>query len=131
MTESPFIPGARVAVGDKFADSVTEGFVDKAYKGGNFTLRGSKQQWRPWCTRGSAGPRWSAMETGSGWARRRLDIWDATTDKEISEKVEAHKARLKWRDLRSKLEAVKEPTLELCDAIEAALAITRPQEKTQ
>lgn len=124
MSESPFIPGARVAVSERWGDGVTEAFVDKTYKGGNFTLRGSKQQWRPWKSTWSSGPRWSATETGSSYNRGRLDIWDAAADKEITERIEAHKAKIRWRKLISKVEAVQDPTAALCDAVEAALALS-------
>lgn len=129
MSENPFIPGARVAVGEKYGDGVTEGFVEKVHKSGRFTLKGSAQQWKPWKSTWSSGPRWSATETGTGWGRRSLDIWDDETDKEITARIDAHKARLKWRDLRSKLSNVREPTVALCDAVEAALALTRPERK--
>ena len=134
-TEHPFVPGARVAVSEKYSDNrlltkksaayVTESFVEKVYKSGNFTLRGSKQQWSPWqSTWGDK--RWSAIETGSGYHRRRLDLWDETTDREIKDKIDEQNVKRRWRDIRSKIDNTKEPTAALCDAVEAALALSRP-----
>ncbi|MET4289210.1 hypothetical protein [Bradyrhizobium sp. LA6.12] len=124
-TEHPFAPGARVAVSEKYTDNVAENFVDKVYKSGNFTLRGSKQQWSPWQSTWSD-KRWSAMETGSGFHRRRLDLWDDATDQELKEKIEAQNVKKRWRDIRSKIDNIKEPTAALCDAVEAALSLPRP-----
>lgn len=123
MTEdtNPFVPDARVAVFERYGDGVTEAFVDKAYKSGNFTLRGSKQQWRPWSY--GYDNRWRASETGHGWNRRSLEIWDETTDKELAAKFEAAKAKARWQDLCRKVGSVKNPTAAMCDAVEAALAL--------
>ena len=120
-TASPFVPGARVAVTERFGNAMTEAFVEKVYKSGNFTLRGSNQQWKPWKSTWSNEPRWSAVETGSGYSRRRLDLWDETTDAEITEKIETERTRQRWRALRVKIEAVRNPTPAFCDALEAAL----------
>lgn len=122
MADSPFISGARVAVTDYHGDGAREDFVEKAYKNGNFTLRGSKQQWKPWNS-SFGNQKWSARQTGDGQrlSRRRLTIWDEDTDKEIVARVEATKARERWRSVRAKLDAVKEPTLALCEAVETAL----------
>ncbi len=122
MSDSPFIPGARVAVGERYGDEVTEGFVDKVYENGNFTLRGDKQQWRGYQSSFSD-RRWSALETRGGYQRRRLDLWDAETDKDIREKMDARRSRIRWQRIKLKIDATKEPTPALCDAIEAALAI--------
>ena len=121
MTDHPFVPGARVAVRNLYSDRVIENFVDKVYKTGNFTLRGSSQQWKPW--QNSYGQRtWAASETGSGrWSGSRLDLWDETTDAKISADIEASKARHRWNDLRRKVERIREPDNVLCDAIEVAL----------
>lgn len=128
MRESPFIPGARVAVGERFGDEVTEGFVDKVYKNGNFTLRGSKQQWKGWKNSFSDG-RWSALETTTGYGRRRLDLWDDETDKEIREKIAKRRSRLRMRQIMQKLEAIKDPTPTLCDALEASLSLMPREQK--
>lgn len=121
-TQHPFVPGARVAVRERYGNDITEGFVDKAYKSGRFTLRGSSQQWRPWQTH--LGDRtWSATETGSGWGRRSLDIWDESTHTEICAQIDAKRARNRWGNIRRKIEGVRDPTNALCDAIEAALSL--------
>jgi hypothetical protein len=120
MAEHPFVPGARVAVSIRFSDEVRESFVDKVYKSGNFTLRGSNQQWRPWCSDWSD-KRWHATATGSGWDRGSLQLWDETTDAEISARVAATNLKNRWRAIRQKVDNLKTPTIELCDAIETAL----------
>jgi hypothetical protein len=122
MTEHPFRPGARVAVSERYSDEVSEAFVEKVYKTGNFTLRGSKKQWRPWQYNWGDTSRWSATETGSGWSRGRLDLWDETTDAELSAKIAEKHLKTRWREIKGKLDAVKHPTPTLCDAIEAALS---------
>lgn len=121
-TESPFVPGARVAISQRHSDDVQEGFVEKQYKTGRFTVRGSNQQWRPW--RGSYdGGTWSATETGESWYRRSLKIWDPTTDKEISEQVAISNRRRRWVELRFRFEKVKLDDLTdvMLDAIDSAL----------
>ena len=110
-----------MAVSGRYGSGVTEAFVDKVYKNGRFTLRGSKQQWRPWSHAWSDTTRWSATETGSGWSRQRLDLWDETTDKELSELLEAERTKTRWRDLQAKVHDIRHPTAALCDAIESAL----------
>ena len=128
-TDHPFVPGARVAIYDRWDNNrVTEGFVDKVYKTGNFTLCGDKQQWSPYRAGSDDRPKWRAVETSGGYSRRRLDLWDETADAEITAKVEASKARDRWRKLIVRIERVKEPTAALCDAVEAAVAILNPQE---
>lgn len=120
MTDNPFVPGARVAVYDRYGDGVREAFVEKVYKNGNFILCGSSQQWRPW--RSSYGDqRWSATETKSGYNRSRLDLWNKTTDAEITARLVAVQLKARWRCIRVGIDDVKEPTTELCDTIKAAL----------
>lgn len=121
MSDTPFIPGARVAVDDRFGSGIKESFVDKVYKNGNFTLRDSKQQWRPWHG-GYGEKRWHATATGSGWHRASLSLWDEATDRELTEKIEAQKIKLRWQKIRSKIDGMKYPTAAMCDAIETALA---------
>lgn len=121
--EHPFVPGARVAVYDRYGDGLREGFVDKVYKTGNFTLRGSNQQWRPWRP-SYGGDCWSASSTGSSsWERGRLDLWDQATDEKISKKIAATKLKERWNRLGRRLDAVKNPTAEFCDAIDQALNV--------
>lgn len=87
---SPFISGARVAVKERYGDGYAEAFVDKVYKTGNFTLRDSKQQWRPWSpSRYDADGAWTAMEAGDStiWHKRVLRIWNDSTDREIQSAI--------------------------------------------
>jgi hypothetical protein len=123
MSESPFVPGARVAVSQRYSDEITESFVEKVYKNGNFTLRGSKQQWKPWSHTWSKIQRWSASETGGDRHRKRLEFWDDATDKEIRAKLDEQAVKRRWRDIRSKIDGTKYPTAAMCDAIEAALTV--------
>jgi hypothetical protein len=127
VENSPFVPGARVAISDFHGDNYREAFVEKVYKNGNFTLRDSTRQWRPssWMPHGEDRPRWSASERGERmrFSRRNLKIWDSTTDAEITE-ARAFAARLhKRRELRDRLASI--PDAALTDAmlaqIEAAL----------
>lgn len=89
MTDSPFQPGARVAIevdgGYHAPTGYKEAFVDKAFKTGRFTLLGSKQQWRPYEPVGHWTPYWHANETGDSYRRGRLRIWDDAADAEIRE----------------------------------------------
>jgi hypothetical protein len=125
-TENPFVPGTRVAVSSRWDEDITEGFVEKVYKSGNFTLRGSKQQWRSWQQHnyGEGPGRWSAIQTGGGYTRRRLDLWDETTDTEIREKIEARQTKQRWRNIRAKIDNMREPTAAMCAALEAALTVS-------
>ncbi len=121
MSENPFVVGARVAIRTAGwgAASYREAFVEKVYKGGNFTLRGAgTQQWRP---RNSFG-RWSASKTGTDrWSRELLVIWDGNTDKEAGE-ARAHTARMaRLNRIRARLGGIDEATDAMLDAIEAAL----------
>lgn len=86
--DSPFIPGAKVAIrsdnGWRAPHNFRASIVAKAFKNGRFTLEGSTQQWRAHePARHSFGDNcWTASETGHG--RDRLRIWDASTDAEIA-----------------------------------------------
>jgi hypothetical protein len=121
--DSPFIPGARVAIKSRYVDDYTEAFVDKVHKSGNFTLKGSPQQWRPWRTAYDDEVSWSAVETGGGWSRRHLKLWDESTDAEIKEKMAATKRRQRFEEIKRRLHnmAPAEATDAMLDQIEAAL----------
>lgn len=125
MNESPFKSGARVAIYGRYSrNEVHESFVDKVYKNGNFTLRGSPQQWRP---SGLTFGRWYANETGSEWTHVHLILWDEAADAEIKEKIVEAKLKQRWRDIRFKIDRLrKHPDETVCDAIEAALALVKP-----
>ncbi len=123
--DSPFKPGARVAVRIAYSDAYIEQFVDRAYKTGNFTLKGSKQQWRPSYSKDfqTGRIRWSAYETGSGFGRRVLVLWDAHTDAELSEKIAATKRHDRWITLRQQFDRIRRDDLSdtMLDAIERAI----------
>lgn len=120
-TENPFVPGARVAIRQRWSDAVTESFVDKLYKSGNFTLRGSTQQWRPW-SNGFGERTWHATETGSRWGKSTLDIWDETTDANIQRDIAAAQLKRRWSKLQDKVRRIQEPSPSLCDQMETAVS---------
>ena len=105
--QSPFVPGARVALLHGYSGNYIERFVDKVYKTGRFTLKGDTskppQQWRPstWRVFGRGDKtEWTASRTGeTGYMRSQLKIWNEDTDKEISEKI----AQSRRRDLHSRI----------------------------
>jgi hypothetical protein len=121
IIDNPFKPGARVAISTRYTNEVHESFVEKLYKSGRFTLRGSAQQWKPYCW--GVDQAWSATETGSGYVRGHLKIWDETTDAEITSRIAEQKLRARWDKIRHRVGSVdrKNVTEEVCDAIEAAL----------
>jgi hypothetical protein len=88
VSESPFVAGARVAIevegGYHAPTGYKEAFVDKAFKTGRFTLRGSAQQWRPYEPAGYT-PYWNASQTGNHGYRMggRLRIWDDAANTEM------------------------------------------------
>lgn len=122
--QSPFVPGARVAVHDRYADGYTPGKVAKVYKTGKFILEGSTQQWKPYRHGWGDGTRaWCATETGDSWRHGSLKIWDASTDAEIRTAL-ADKARKdRWYALRKRVEAMHHDNVTdaMCDALEALL----------
>lgn len=120
---SPFIPGARVAIRDRHGDNYTEARVGKVYKSGNFTLGGSPQQWRPSSPGSYDNGRWRAHETGEGWHKRSLVIWNDATDTEIAEKNAASKRHHRWRRLRDRLAGISlnDVTDAMLDQLEAAI----------
>jgi hypothetical protein len=107
LKDSPFVPGARVAIRYGHSDNYTESFVDKVYKTGRFTLRGApKQQWRPstWRDFGDdAKTTWVAYKTNDRWSRSMLKIWDATTDTEISAALAAQARLERFDKVRTKI----------------------------
>ncbi len=123
MTDNPFVSGARVARSTRYQDGYTEQFVDKVHKSGRFTLRGSKQQWRPYRYGNMASVDWRATQTGEGWTRDSLRIWDVSTDVEINAEISAASRKRRASALRLRFERVpldqfSDPML---DAIEAVL----------
>lgn len=126
--ENPFVPGARVAVRSRYGDDMTEAFVDKVRKNGNFTLRGSTQQWRPWCN-GYGDRTWGASETCRDYSRRSLRIWDETTDAEIRSRIAATQLKTRWYKLQDKVRRIQNPSVDLCDQIETAMSAFEGREK--
>ena len=128
--ESPFIPGARVAImsSSVYHADVREAFVDKVHKSGNFTLRGSRQQWRPW------GPstyqtEWRAIETGEGYSKRKLVIWDDSTDAKIQEQKAEIKRNQRCHEIRDRVSSLSfdSVTDAMLDQIKAALPAQSPK----
>ncbi len=114
--ESPFKPGARVAIriGDRYtAYGYREDFVEKTHKTGRFTLKSNpKQQWSPHQPSG-IGPHWTAWETGDhGWnGGGYLRIWNDVNNAEITEAIRAHRRFHKYTKLRQELD--RQPFSEL------------------
>jgi hypothetical protein len=125
--KSPFVPGARVAISDFHGDNYREGFVEKVFKTGNFTLRGSAQQWRPSYFRplGEGPLRWSASQTGKHmrFSSRNLKIWNSETEAEITEHRAFMAREHKRRELCDRLSSIPDDALTdaLLAQIEAAL----------
>ena len=117
-TNLAFKPGVRVAIRDRY-HSYTEGFVDKVYKTGNFTLKGSTQQWRPRMDDRRA------TETVNGWNQRSLVIWDAENDAEISANIAHQNRKQRFEKIKDRLHrmAPSAVTDAMLDQIEAALAL--------
>lgn len=117
----PFKPGTRVAINNerygRCDPDYSEAFVEKVYKNGNFTLRGSPQQWKPWGRDGSA------HETGNHFSSRRLIIWNESTDAEISAAIAKRARERRFYELRKQIEGIKREqiTVELCDGLQMAL----------
>lgn len=130
MSESPFQPGAEVAIqvqiGWRAPYSFTRGRVAKVHKNGNFTLEGSPRQWRPYAP-STYEPFWRAGARGSGDGV--LWIVDDTTKSRISEQILRAKRYKRYSDVRYIIE--HEPfservTDDVLEKLEAAAAILRP-----
>jgi hypothetical protein len=107
--EHPFTPGTRVALKTGFSDTYVERFVEKTYKTGHFTLRSSPQRYRPSSHRfcGEGPLRWSGYPTGDNWGRTQVLLWDATTDKEISDAVALQALRDRLRRIQRRVERIR------------------------
>lgn len=127
MNDSPFVPGARVAIDYGFG-GWREDFVATVHKNGNFTLKGGgKQQWRPsspW-----SGGYWTAHRTGDGslYSRTSARIWDEAADAELKEKFAAQARKDRWRLLHNRIGKLSDDDLTdaMLDQIEAALQAER------
>lgn len=115
---SPFVPGARVAIRYGYYGEWREAFVDKVYKTGRFTLRGSSQQWRPT-------DHGRAIQTGAkGDGRGEARIWSPEIDAAIDNAARRRRLGvLRDRIARARVESFTDAML---DAIEAALPKVSP-----
>ncbi|MDB5607745.1 MAG: hypothetical protein JWP25_4645 [Bradyrhizobium sp.] len=106
--EHPFVPGARVAIEVDRSNytpiGYKEAFVDKVFKTGRFTLRDSKQQWRPY-EPAHYQPHWYASQTGDhGWrGGGRLRIWDEGADAEITYAIATHRRYQQFTELKAQI----------------------------
>jgi len=130
MNESPFQPGAEVAIqiqgGWRAPHSFRLGRVAKVHKNGNFVLEGSPQQWRPYAP-SSYEPFWHAGARGAG--NGVLWIVDDTTKPKISEQNKRAKRYNRYTNARNVIE--REPfselvTDEVLEKLESVVAIIKP-----
>lgn len=136
-SQSPFVPGARVAIytGDRYtARGYREDFVHKVGKSGRFTLRSDpKQQWRPFGPFNSK-MFWSADQTGDhGWnGGGTLRIWDASSDVEITTTIARRGRFEKFDKLKTSLARISFSDLvtdELLDQFEIVVLGIKPISK--
>lgn len=136
-SDSPFVPGARVAVRWRprwsfptFAEDV----VARVYKTGNFTLASDpKKQWRPRHSYDAGQRRWEARPAGDPYGGKTVLLWDDRTEAEV--KAAHAKASRQSRLLaaqrtieRLRVDAV---TDDMLDQIEAALAPLPARQDTE
>lgn len=104
MTDSPFVPGARIAIlGGPYPREAT---VNTVRKGGNFTIVGEgPQQWRPWQNSRGSQASWRASKTGQNtWSSRESVIfWDASTEPEILQELGKAKRFKRLRSIQDRL----------------------------
>ena len=115
--DHPFQPGARVAMTSGYSDIVSEHFVDKVYKTGHFTLKGSGQRYRP-SSHMSFGENkhvsWTARATGkSSWSRTTIKLWDEHTDKEITDAFNEQKKKDKLQDIRHRIDRLQARNIDM------------------
>jgi hypothetical protein len=132
--ESPFIPGAKVALRDdnRWSAPAWQSFeVEKKFKNGRFTLKGRDGQWNAYPPSANGygyGDRcWHAHRAGdSRYRDGTLLIWDESTDAEIKEGFAALAREGRLRQLQAKFERLKynDVTTATLDAVEAALALS-------
>ena len=100
--ETPFVPGARVALFTRPDDAdPAERFVEKVYKNGNFVLAGdtTRQQWKPFKTPYAVGE-WRAAEVRKrGFSRRTLAHWSDVVDQDITARREKARRLERIRDV--------------------------------
>lgn len=137
--QSPFVPGARVAMDVTAPGALTHykvGWVDKVYKNGNFTLKGSKQQYSAYQTGAFPGSpsRWRAQRTGRDFCNRTvLRIWDDESDAEITAAIQRRELQKRFFEAVYQIEhatfyaRITESDVALLEA--AAAAICKPKEE--
>jgi hypothetical protein len=132
--QSPFVPGARVAIytGDRHtAFGYREDYVHKVGKTGRFTLRSdTKQQWRP-CKPYSIRAFWTADQTGDhGWSGGgSLRIWDEANDAEITATIARRRRFEKFDKLKMAIGRISFSDLitdELLDQFEIVVLGVKP-----
>jgi len=134
--ESPFIPGARVALYTERSHygphGYREDFVLKSHKTGRFTLRGDpKQQWSPSRPSGDLKKYWSGTQTGNhGWnGGGSLRLWDEAADEEIKATIAKHARFKKFRKLQAEVERIQFTDLvtqEMVDQFEVVVLGIKP-----
>lgn len=132
--QSPFIPGARVAISSGYRDNLyEEAFVEKAYKNGNFILRGdtSRQQWKPWSMSRGDGkpPTWTAHKTNDSWSRRSVILWDESTDAEIAAGIALRQRHSRLQKIQDRVRylSAEQVTDDMLAAFETALPPRMPK----
>lgn len=136
-TDHPFQPGVRVALRQGHEEpfyAYSEHFVEKAHKTGRFTLKGSREQWRP-----TRVHRWTdeparhcAFPAGRHFLHRPvIFLWDDETDAEIRKGVDAGQRRQRFIAVQNQIERMRfgdSVTTDMLDKLEAALASTAKPE---
>ena len=128
MSESPFIPGAKVAIivnnGFEMPISYRAGIVAKVHKNGNFVLEGNLQQWRPYPP-GGYQKYWNAITTGTKYVR--LIIWNEASEAQIEKQIALADCAKRYVNARKKIdgmpfsELVTEEIVTQLEAIVSAL----------
>jgi hypothetical protein len=124
LTNSPFVPGLRVAITDGW-DNWHEDFVEKVHKTGRFTLKGTPhRQWRP--SHASWSDHWRADPSGAdSWTRTWLRPWDEKADADIKEIFAKQARRKRRKSLADALARIPDDNLTdaMLDQIAAAVNI--------
>jgi hypothetical protein len=128
VSDSPFLPGARVAIEKDRSHyspiGYTEGVIEKVHKSGRFALVGSSQQWRP------ARPDyydnyWTAVETGShGWSgHKRLRVWDDVNDQEIRDAIATNARYYQFQSAQQEISRLRFSDLVTADVLTEMISI--------
>lgn len=129
-TESPFVPGAKVAMrlGNRWGASEWKTFeVDKLFKSGRFTIKDRDGQWNAYPPNpGGYEKHWHAHRAGaSRYGDGTLYIWDESSDAMIKEGFAEYNRERRLKKLQQRFERLRygEVTDSALDAIEAAIAV--------